>query len=57
MTELAPLIPVAAVRVLARYFVELTFGDGTKGPSSNYLGGPSAADPSAATLPGPGPRK
>jgi hypothetical protein len=28
-----------------------------KGPSSNYLGGPSAADPSAATLPGPGPRK
>jgi hypothetical protein len=30
MTDLAPLIPVAAVRVLARYFVALTFGDGTE---------------------------
>jgi hypothetical protein len=30
VTELAPLIPVATVRVLARYFVALTFGDGAE---------------------------
>ena len=30
MTDLAPLIDVTAVRVLARYFVELTFADGTE---------------------------
>jgi hypothetical protein len=30
VTELAPLLDVTAVRVLARYFVELTFADGTE---------------------------
>lgn len=29
MTELRPLLNVTGVRVLARYFVELTFADGT----------------------------
>lgn len=30
VTELGPLLDVTAVRVLARYFVELTFADGTE---------------------------
>lgn len=30
MTELAPLLDVTAFRVLVRYFVELTFADGTE---------------------------